>query len=150
MTDVATTDAQVAPTDASGQSGGSSANDIGALSFLNADWVNTRIMHVKAQVEAILDRIIDRGLMSDGYLPFQSPITDNMLVRMSPDQLRMLFDTQPSLEAKANLLARLKALKLPTPIMLPPVKPATYNPHELQLDLEGRLPVGLQGMSTSG
>lgn len=136
----------VMPTEGIGESGGKNAPDVGRLSFLNAEWINQRVANVRAQVLTYLERI-EGGLKADGFLPFQSPITDEILMRMSPDQLRMLFDTQPSLEAKANLLARLKVLKLPMPVMLPQVQPAHYSAHQLELDLEGRNPIGFEGSS---
>lgn len=91
----------------------------GALSFLTASWVNERLVNVAEKVEAILTHIIDFGLLADGYAPFETPITDEMLTRMSPEQFRLLFDATPTLDAKAVLLARMKSLKLPLPVLLP-------------------------------
>lgn len=90
----------------------------GKLSFLNPEWINERTMNVAKRVDALLERI-EEGLTEGGFLPFESPITDDMLKRMSPDQFRILFDTTPSLEGKSLLLQRMKALKLPLPIELP-------------------------------
>jgi hypothetical protein len=107
----------VAPTDVA--SSGTDVGIPGKLSFLTPTWINQRTMNVAAKVDALLDRIIDDGLIADGFLPFESPITDEMLARMNPYEFRTLFDTIPSLEGKAQLLERLKALKLPLPIELP-------------------------------
>lgn len=91
----------------------------GALSFLSASWVNERLVNVAQKVETILEHIIDFGLLADGYAPFELPITDDMLQRMSPEQFRLLMESTPSLDGKAVLLARMKDLKLPLPILLP-------------------------------
>lgn len=116
---------QVAPTDAT--SGGTDSGAPGKLSFLTATWVNKRIENVAARVDAYLARIIDDGLLADGFAPFETPVTDEMLMKMTPEQFRMLFDTEPSLEGKAMLLARMKDLKLPLPIQLP-YAPRPYDP----------------------
>lgn len=114
----------VVPSD--GGSDGTNTGLPGKLSFLNGEWINQRVMSVASKVDALLDRIIDDGLLSDGFMPFESPITDDMLVRMTPGQFRVLFDTIPSLEGKAALLDRMKALKLPLPVELPfaPITPS--------------------------
>lgn len=116
---------QVAPTDA--MSSGTDSGAPGKLSFLTATWVNKRIENVAARVDAYLARIIDDGLLADGFAPFETPVTDEMLMKMTPEQFRMLFDTEPSLEGKAMLLARMKDLKLPLPIQLP-YAPRPYDP----------------------
>ena len=100
-------------------SSGTDAGAPGKLSFLTASWINERVLNVTARVEEYLNRIIDDGLLADGFMPFQSPITDDMLARMGPEQFRAYFDTIPSLTDKAALLERMKALKLPLPILLP-------------------------------
>lgn len=89
------------------------------LSFLSASWVNERVMNVAARVDQYLERIIDRGLLVDGFAPFESPITDEILQKMSPGQFRALFDAEPTAEGKAALLARMKDLKLPIRELLP-------------------------------
>lgn len=104
------------------------------LSFLSAGWVNERIMNVAARVDQYIDRIIDQGLLVDGFAPFESPITDEILARMSPDQFRALFDSEPTVEGKAALIARVKHLKLPIKELLPfPERP--FEP-ERALDRE--------------
>ena len=106
------------PQDGAGESTGQPSIP-GALSFLTASWVNERLVNVAEKVEAILSHIIDFGLLADGYAPFETPITDEMLTRMSPEQFRLLFDATPTLDGKAVLLARMKDLKLPLPVLLP-------------------------------
>lgn len=89
------------------------------LSFLNAEWINARVSNVTAKVNALLDRLIDDGLLGSGYFPFDTPVTDEMLVKMGPEQFRALYDTMTSLEQRSALIERMKALKLP-PIELMP------------------------------
>lgn len=89
------------------------------LSFLSATWVNERIMNVAAKVDEYIENLIDRGLLVDGFAPFESPITDELLERLTPDQFRSLFDTEPTLEGKAALIQRVKDLKLPIRELLP-------------------------------
>ena len=112
----------------------------GKLSFLNGDWINERVMRVAGRVDALLDRIIDEGLLSDGFFPFESPITDEMLAKLTPGEFRILFDTIPSLEGKAQLLDRMKGLKLPLPIELPfaaetpnPVRQLSFNQESMRV-----------------
>ncbi len=107
------------------------------LSFLSAKWVNERIMNVAAQVDDYIENLIDRGLLVDGFAPFESPITDELLMRLTPDQFRSLFDTEPTLEGKAALIKRVKDLKLPIRELLPFSERAT----ELDAGLE-REPTG--------
>lgn len=101
------------------QSASVTTPDVSKLSFLSAEWVNKRIFNVAAKVDQYIDRIIDQGLLVDGFAPFESPITDKMLHRMSPDQFRSLFDSEPTIEGKAALIARVKNLKLPIRELLP-------------------------------
>lgn len=110
----------------------------GALSFLTAEWVNRRVGNVADRVDSILEKIIDFGLLADGFAPFESPITDDMLIRMGPEQFRALFDTIPTFEEKAALLARIHTLKLPLPIELP------FRPPEAQPVKAPRLAFGPQ------
>lgn len=98
------------------------ANVTGALSYLNADWVNKQVILVAQQCTDILDSIIG-GLLASGYAPFESPVTDEMLQKMTPEQFRTYYDTVPLEEGKADLFARMKALKLPTRELLPPAHP---------------------------
>ena len=100
-------------------SGGTSMPDVGKLSFLGAEWINQRIFNVAAQVDKYIDRIVDQGLLVDGFAPFESPITDEVLMRVTPDQFRGLYDSETSLEGKAALIARVKNLKLPIRELLP-------------------------------
>lgn len=135
----------VVPSD--GDSGGTNTGLPGKLSFLNGEWINERVMNVAAKVDALLDRIIDDGLLADGFMPFESPITDEMLVRLTPGQFRILFDTIPSLEGKAQLLARMKDLKLPLPIELPfaPITPSATR--QLSFDMQSTRVAPAQGSS---
>ena len=101
------------------QEGSSTTPDVTKLSFLSAKWINERIFNVAAQVDKYIDRIVDQGLLVDGFAPFESPITDEVLMRMTPDQFRALYDSEASIEGKAALIARVKNLKLPLRELLP-------------------------------
>lgn len=107
--------------DITGAGAGNSSGVDAKISFLSGTWVNKRIFNVTAAVERYLDKIIDSGLLVDGFAPFESPITDDLLTRMSPDQFRSLFDSEPTLEGRAALIARMKNLKLPLKELLPRV-----------------------------
>lgn len=101
------------------QSAGTTTPDVSKLSFLSAQWINERVFNVAAKVDTYIDRIIDQGLLVDGFAPFESPITDDVLMRMTPDQFRAFYDSEPSIEGKAALIARVKHLKLPIRELLP-------------------------------
>ena len=107
----------VMPTE--GRSAGTDETGPGKISFLSASWINARVLNVAEQAERLLTRLIDDGLLSDGFAPFESPITDEMLRRMTPEQFSAYFDTVPTLEGKSMLLARMKTLKLPPSILMP-------------------------------
>ena len=96
-----------------------STPDVTKLSFLSATWVNERIFNVAQQVDNYIARIIDQGMLVDGWGPFESPLTDEVLMRLTPDQFRGLFDSEPTIEGKAALVARMKNLKLDVPALLP-------------------------------
>ena len=112
--------------------------DVTKLSFLSAEWINERIFNVTAKVDSYIDRIVDQGLLVDGYGPFEAPISDEVLERITPDQFRSLYDSEPSLEGKAALIRRVKALKLDIQELLPteesllammmPTAPLEMNP----------------------
>ncbi len=102
---------------------GSSQHVRGALSFLAGDWVNERLFNVADKADEILERIIDFGLLSSGFAPFETPITTDMLLRMTPDQFRAFYDTIPSIEEKAAVLATYKKLKMPLKEILPKEQP---------------------------
>lgn len=118
----------------------------GTLAYLNADWINQQVVAVATEVTKILDSIID-GMLATGYAPFESPVTDDMLSKMTPEQFRTFYDTVPTEEGKANLFARMQALKLPTRELLPPVHatpPIAPAPH---LAFTGLDKVPFQGSS---
>jgi hypothetical protein len=62
--------------------------------------------------ELLIQRIISRGLLASGYKPFQFPLTDEILLKMTPDQLKSLVQSMPTVEDRAVLLNRIRALKL--------------------------------------
>lgn len=96
------------------------------LSFLNAEWINDRIVNVQNRVNALLDRLIDDGLLGSGYFPFDMPVTDAMLAKMTPKQFRALYDSMTDLEQKSHLLERVKGLKLPPIELMPFAEKARY------------------------
>lgn len=117
----------VVPSEGIGQ--GSTGGTGSALSFLNGEFINEHMMNVFERVSAIVDRLFDRGLLASGYLPFEMPVSDEMLQKMTPEQFRQFYDTQPSLNAKAILLARMSNLKLPYRELLPR-EPQLLNPKQ--------------------
>ncbi len=118
------------PSDSLGTSGTTSSKP-GALGYLGANWINARVAKVTDQASDILDRLIG-GLLADGFAPFESPITDDMLMKMRPEQFAMLYQTLTSEEERAALLARMKALKMPINLEMPklPPTPATLTRFE--------------------
>lgn len=128
----------VVPTEGIGMAGGSATGS--PLSFLNAEWINTRVENITAKVNALLDRLIDDGLLGSGYFPFDTPITDEMLKKMTPEQFRALYDTMTTVEEKAALVARMKDTKLP-PIELMPFPDKARYPTPKPVAGEERSPV---------
>lgn len=118
---------QTPPSDAI-SSGADATPSVGRLSFLSAEWVNQRVANVTARVQEYLDRIIDKGLLADGYLPFETPLTDELLSHLTPDQFRAIFDSTPTLAGKAQLLDRMKSLHLPPHVLLPFEQDMMYPP----------------------
>jgi hypothetical protein len=96
------------------------------LSFLNAEWINKRVVNVQMKANALLDRLIDDGLLGSGYPPFEVPVTDEMLAKMTPAQFRTYYDTLTTLQAKSEALQRMKALKLPPVELMPFAEKAHY------------------------
>jgi hypothetical protein len=114
---------------AEGISAGTSAGSDGhPLSFINAEWINQRISRVAEHVNALLDRLIDDGLLGSGYPPFETPVTDEMLMKMTPEQFRTLYDSVADEQGKATLFERMKGLKLPPREFVPQVHAAHYTP----------------------
>jgi len=57
-------------------------------SILSAAWLNARILNAMDRMEELMDRILYQGLLSSGYLPLESPVTKDMLARMTPEQVQ--------------------------------------------------------------
>jgi hypothetical protein len=119
------------PSDSLGTAGTTSSKP-GALGYLNGEWVNARVMNVADKATAILERIIDQGLLAGEFAPFESPITDDMLMKMRPEQFAALYQTLTSEEERAALLAKMKDLKMPINLEMPklPPTPATLTKFE--------------------
>ena len=95
----------------------------GDVPLLSASWINTRVDNVLDRAEEIFDRLIEAGLMVDGYLPFETPLTPGTIRRMLPEQIQDLLDTAPNPEEKAAILQALEgfpAAVIPEPTPLPP------------------------------
>ena len=108
-----------------------------ASSFLSAEWINSRLDSVLDRVDRLLDRLIDQGLLSSGYPPGETPLTDAMLRRMTPDEIRTLIQSLPTAEEKATLMARIVKLGLGPVLGLP--EPKEPPPLRSVSDLTGRL-----------
>lgn len=108
----------------SGTAVGSKSSGSGSLNFLTGSWVNERVMNVADKVDKILAQIIDMGLLGDGFAPFQMPVTEDMILKMTPQQLEAFLTTLPSEQEKAQVVAIIAKLKLPMSIALPPEAPA--------------------------
>ena len=80
------------------------------VSLLSAECINTRLNNVLDQAESILVHLLVDGLLSSGYLPFEEPLTEADVKRMTPDQLMGLLAT---IQDPGQKLAVLKALDLP-------------------------------------
>lgn len=114
---MADVDEGVVPSEAEGSANIASG---GALSFLDPDWINERVLNVIEKAFPMLfDRIIDRGLLINGYGPFSTPVTDDMILKMTPGQLEAFLSTIPSEQEKAEILKVVTDLKMPGKVALP-------------------------------
>lgn len=110
----------------------------GSTSYLSAEWVNERILNVRNRIRKLLiQRIINNGLLSSGYKPFQSPITPEILAKMTPEQAQMLINSLPTIGAKQQVIAMLQAMKLP-PLRSLMVQNPTHVPSQRAFDLAER------------
>lgn len=116
--------AGVVPAEGQGAISGASEHVRGALSFLSASFVQERIANVEKMATEMLSRIIDYGLLADGYGPFESPVTPEMIQKMTPEQFTTYLSTLPSEEDKSQALQAILALKLPPRISMAYVKAA--------------------------
>lgn len=66
-------------------------------SILSGGWLNSRFEHVVEDALDLHKKILFDGLLSSGYLPFETPITPEMVRRMTDDQLQqaMIANDQP-------------------------------------------------------
>lgn len=111
-------EANVVPEEGSSGVSGASDHVRGALSFLSASFIQERMQNVEQMASKMLDRIIDFGLLADGYGPFENPVTPDMIQRMTPEQLTTYLSTLPSEAEKAQALSAILPMKLPTRISL--------------------------------
>lgn len=112
-------EANVVPEEGTSGVSGASDHVRGALSFLSGSYIQERLTNVEGRVNDILDRIIDFGLLADGYGYAESPVTSDMILRMTPMQLEAFLSTLPSEEEKAQVLSVIASLKMPARVALP-------------------------------
>jgi len=86
--------------------------------FLSAEWINAAVGRVLDQAEGFIQHILDDGLLSSGYLPFESPLTDALLRRMTPEQFSELYVTLGEAE-RQQLVDRLQRLRVPWFLAIP-------------------------------
>ena len=132
------------PSDSLGTAGTTSSKP-GALGYLNATWINARVAKVTDQASEMLDRLIG-NLLSDGFAPFESPITDDMLMKMRPEQFAALYGTLTSEEERGALLLKMKDLKM-SPSLLMPKLPGPTKP---EVAMEKLAPSPLDSVHSTG
>ena len=89
--------------------------------ILGAAWINEVVDNVLDRAEALFDHLIDDGVLSDGYFPFEEPMSSATLRRMTAEQVRNLLDQAVTLEDQDKLLRLLEDLPAtivpePTPL----------------------------------
>lgn len=78
---------------------------------LSAVWINERIERiVEVATTIVQERILTEGLLYNGYLPGEIPLTDAMLARMSAEELRLLLP-KLTYEQQLLVLKRVEELK---------------------------------------
>ncbi len=75
-----------------------------SASLLSAEWINQRIENVIERVDKLLDRILEEGLLSSGYLPLEKPLTKELLMKMTPQQVLALLDSYQTPEERIEVL----------------------------------------------
>ena len=55
-------------------------------------------------MEKIWDQILDDGIFSSGFLPFEQPVTPAMVKRMTTEQIQRMILAEQSPEARQILL----------------------------------------------
>lgn len=81
-----------------------------AVSLLSATWINARVDEVMDTVEELFDYLIDEGLLSSGYLPFEEPLSPKIIRRMSSEQIQAILDQTAAIEDQAEILKALEGL----------------------------------------
>lgn len=92
-----------------------------AVPLLSAVWINEQIDDVLDTVEKLYDFLIDDGLLSSGYLPFEAPLSPKTIRRMTSEQVKALLDQTASLEDQAEILQALEGL--PATVVPEPTQP---------------------------
>ena len=80
------------------------------VSILSAEWVNERLENVLDHVDVLLDRILTEGFLSSGYLPLEKPLTKELLMKMTPEQVMAMMG---SLETPEERLKIMEMMGLP-------------------------------------
>ena len=92
-----------------------------AVPILSAPWINQQVDVVLDKVEELWDILIDDGILSSGYLPFETPINPKIIRRMTQEQVKALLDQTASMEDQASILQALEGL--PSTVVPEPTAP---------------------------
>ena len=71
--------------------------------ILSGEWNNERANNVMSQMERIVDHLLD-GTFASGYLPFEQPVTPELVDKMTQLQFEGLLEATYDPEEKAMLL----------------------------------------------
>ena len=63
-----------------------------SVSLLSAEWINARMDSVLDRMQGLFDRIIDEGILSSGYFPFEEPLDASLLPKMTEKQINDVFN----------------------------------------------------------
>lgn len=88
--------------------------------ILGPAWINDRANNVLDRLEEIVDYLLDDGLLSQGYLPFETELTPGLLRRMQGDDIKKLLGSSGSVEEQSAILDMLQDLQA-TVVPEPPV-----------------------------
>lgn len=71
--------------------------------LLSGEWINKRVGNVMTQMEGIVDHLFD-GLLSSGYLPFEEPVTPELVDKMTQLQFEGMLEATFDPQEKAMLM----------------------------------------------
>lgn len=81
-------------------------------SILSGAWVNERVENVLTITNRLLDRILFEGLLSSGYAPLEKPLDEDLLRKMTAEEVSNLLT---SITDPGARLAILKELNIDVP-----------------------------------